>query len=70
LSKLEESHSNAVGLTAVEKIVYGIGYGCGILFFGMTRGLKLPSGTEILLVAVGLVCLIVAFILGFKANKR
>lgn len=70
LFHLEESGSKSEGLTAFEKIVYGIGYGCGLLFFGMTRGLKLPLGTEMFLVGVGLVCLVLAFILGFKAKKR
>jgi uncharacterized membrane protein YphA (DoxX/SURF4 family) len=70
LSSLEASGSKSVELSVAEKIVYGAGYACGLLFFGMTRGLKLPLGTEIFLVGVGLVCLIIAFILGFKANKR
>jgi hypothetical protein len=70
LSQKEDSGSKSVKLSVVEKIVYGIGYCSGILFFGMTRGLQLPSGTELFLVGIGLVCLIVAFILGFKANKR
>jgi uncharacterized membrane protein YphA (DoxX/SURF4 family) len=69
LPSLEASRSKSVELGGAEKIVYGIGYCCGILFFGMTRGLQLPSGTEILLVGVGLVCLIIAFKLGFKGNK-
>jgi hypothetical protein len=70
LSQKEVSGSKSVELSVAEKIVYGAGYVCGLLFFGMTRGLKLPLGTEIFLVGVGLVCLIIAFILGFKANKR
>jgi len=70
LYQKEDSGSKSVELSVAEKLVYGIGYCCGILFFGMTRGLKLPLGTEILLVGIGLVCLVIAFILGFKANKR
>jgi uncharacterized membrane protein YphA (DoxX/SURF4 family) len=70
LSAMEVSGSKSVELSVAEKIVYGAGYASGLLFFGMTRGLKLPLGTEIFLVGIGLVCLIVAFILGFKANKR
>ncbi|WP_373495493.1 hypothetical protein [Aquiflexum sp.] len=67
---MDISKTKPVELTGIEKPVYGIGYVCGLLFFGMTRGLQLPSGTEILLVAVGLVCLVIAFILGIKAIKR
>jgi hypothetical protein len=70
ISQKEDSGLKSVELTASEKIVYGIGYSCGLLFFGMTRGLKLPLGTEIFIVGIGLVCLIVAIILGFKASTR
>lgn len=70
LTTTEASVSKSVGLNPAEKVVYGIGYSCGLLFFGMTRGLKLPLGTEMFLVGIGLVCLIVAFILGFKASSR
>jgi uncharacterized membrane protein YphA (DoxX/SURF4 family) len=70
LSQKEDSGSKPVELSVVEKTVYSTGYASGLIFFGMTRGLKLPMGTEIFLVGIGLVCLIVAFILGFKANKR
>jgi uncharacterized membrane protein YphA (DoxX/SURF4 family) len=70
LSQKEDSGSKSVELSVFEKIVYGTGYASGLIFFGMTRGLKLPSGTEMFLVGIGLVCLIAAFILGFKANKR
>ncbi|SMD45402.1 DoxX protein [Aquiflexum balticum DSM 16537] len=70
LYQKEGNGLKSVELSFFEKIVYGIGYVSGMLFFGMTRGLKLPLGTEIFLVGIGLVCLIVAFILGFKANKR
>lgn len=70
ISQKEDSGSKSVELSVFEKTVYGTGYCCGLLFFGMTRGLKLPLGTEIFLVGIGLVCLVIAFILGFKANKR
>jgi hypothetical protein len=70
ISPLEVTRSKSGELSIFEKIVYGIGYCCGLLFFGMTRGLKLPMGTEIFLVGIGLVCLIAALLLGFKANNR
>lgn len=57
------SETKSLRLTGIEKTVYGIGYVCGLLFFGMTRGLQLPSGTEFLLVTV---CLILAIILCLK----
>lgn len=63
---MDISDTKPVKLTGIEKAVYGIGYVCGLLFFGMLRGLQLPSGTEFVLVAVGLVCLVIAFILGLK----
>jgi len=70
ISQTEQFRSKSVELTAAEKIVYGIGYGCGLLFSGMTRGLQLPLGTEILFVGVGFICLILAFIYGFRVNRR
>ncbi|WP_373495490.1 hypothetical protein [Aquiflexum sp.] len=63
---MDISETKSLKLTGIEKIVYGIGYVCGLLFFGMSRGLQLPSGTEFVLVAVGLVCLVIAFILALK----
>ncbi len=70
-SNLDESSlSNTMELSKGEKIIYGIGYFSGLLILGMTRGMKLPMGTEFILAGIGLVCLMIALILGVRASAN
>lgn len=52
-----------------ERAVYAIGTLAGLLFFGMLRGLSLPAGTEIALLAVCFICFVTAIISGFRNAK-
>lgn len=53
-----------------ERAVYVTGTIAGLIFFGILRGLVLPSGFDILLLSVCLACFFIAIVFGIRNAKR